>query len=240
MNDRTSRPQQGEGSITDNLARLYQPHLQQAEPFVPCGVVDESSYLSQTPRALFLLKEVNDRNGNLREPLPVFLRKRVDEEGWKRLRMWKEASTWLSGLHYGFPDFNTAKGGMRHGLSCLAITNLKKSPGGPTSEMKEVGQVARSHQSLWTEELSVMDPTLVICGGTYGVVKSILKLKDKHSNEGARYAVAKIGGRERIFLHMLHPAARASSSMMYAFFKEAVSGLLIGHKDLLHRSFKAG
>jgi hypothetical protein len=34
---------------------------------------------------------------------------------------------------------------------------------------------------------------------------------------------------------MVHPAARISSVMMYAFFKEAVGGLLLQHPSVLQR-----
>jgi hypothetical protein len=142
--------------------------------------------------------------------------------------MWREVGTWLYGLANGFPPFEYARQ-LDHvalGLKTAALVNLKKSGGRGTSNPDEIRDWAARTRELWLEEIEILDPSIIICGGTFRIVEPLLSLQRRHSGSGVDFAVLPGGNRERILVDFVHPAARMHSAAMYAWFMATIRTLL--------------
>ena len=74
------------------------------------------------------------------------------------------------------------------------------------------------------EEVEILDPMIVICAGTFDIVKDIMETDGliKTCKSGARYYIYK----DRIYLDFVHPAYQVSDKLMFAYFKETFRSLI--------------
>lgn len=220
--------------IQEQLDQLYKPYQSGRAHFVPCGLVDEDLYSQARTRVLWLLKEPNDPE-LITWNLPEQIRVDVREKSWAGRIMWKVVGALTYGMQQSdFPPYRTSydnEANICNGLGMIGVTNLKKSGGGSSSKDDEIRAAAKEDVDLWTEEIRIMAPHLVICGGTYTYIKKPLGLIDKQLQVGSRYAVYDFGGHQCVLLHMLHPAYRISGALLYAFFKDCIVELR--SKDLI-------
>ena len=107
---------------------------------IPDGAVDEEAFRDGALKILFVLKEVNDRNGrgwDLRRYLAGY------DEGnhqYPRWQTWSNITRWIIGIrrlphitpwdHVANIDLATR----RNVLRSIAVMNLKKWPGGPVAK----------------------------------------------------------------------------------------------------------
>ncbi|PIC58323.1 hypothetical protein CSV80_05685 [Sporosarcina sp. P12(2017)] len=107
---------------------------------------------------------------------------------------------------------------MADGLSSIAITNLKKSGGGVSSNMDEILLQDEYAKELWMKEIELINPDIVVCCGTFSVVKSVVGFQTEVCDSGALYGDA-LGTR---FVEFMHPMYRVSPKIIYAYFKETM------------------
>lgn len=227
--------------IQEKLNNLYK---KEKDPrFVPCGLVDEKSYTKSRTKVLWFLKEPNDppkenhSNDRIEWTLPKYIIKYIitePEKNWKNNKMWKVVGALSYGMQQpSFPYFTTSyeEDNVCKGLEMIGVTNLKKSGGGGSSKQDKIKIAVEddSNKKLWTEEIRIMAPDLVICGGTYGYIKDLLSFSEVdlpiQSGWYKYYAVKNLGTHQCTFLDFYHPAYRISPALLYAFFKDCVQEL---------------
>ncbi|MCH8011026.1 MAG: hypothetical protein IIA61_03605 [Candidatus Marinimicrobia bacterium] len=221
--------------IQEQLDRLYKLKKQGRVRFVNCGLVNEDLYSNARTKVLWLLKDPNDPEpDDIKDwkpwNLPEQIRVNIKEKYWARRIMWKVVGALTYGMQQSdFPPFRTCYDSeamnICNGLGMIGVTNLKKSGGGGSSKNIEILTVAREDIDLWTEEIRIMAPHIVICGGIYGYIKKPLGLFDKLLQAGGRYAIHNFDGHQCILLDMHHPAYRVSVALMFAFFKDCIEEL---------------
>jgi len=132
---------------------------------IPDGIVHEPTYKAAKLKILFLLKEVNDENGEEWD-----LRDFLFNGG--RAATWTPAAIWLKGISnlpskLPFEESRKINPSQRtellHTIACM---NLKKYGGGAKTQKKELRIVAKANQDLLNKQFELYsDLDYVICGG---------------------------------------------------------------------------
>ena len=217
--------------IQEQLNMLYQPCLSSRTRFVPCGLVNEGLYTKSRTKVLWLLKDPNDPEPKVGEKwrqwnLPEWILVDIAEKKWGGRTMWKVVGALTYGMQQNsFPPYCVSYENEDHicdGLRMIGVTNLKKTGGGSASKNEEIHAAANDDVDLWTEEIRIMAPHLVVCGGTYWYIKQPLGLLDKRLQVGSTYAIYDFNGHECVLLDMFHPEYRISCVLHYSFFKDCI------------------
>lgn len=140
--------------------------------------------------------------------------------------MWRNISRWALATEYPAINFQEIenKNMLYEGLSLVSTTNLKKVGGRGTSDYDDIEREAEKNKDEWIEEINIIQPHLIICGGTYNIVKKVLNVQEDKCfvcGSGAEYFVLQ----NRIYLDFVHPAYQISDKLMFAFFKETYNFL---------------
>ena len=188
------------------------------------GVMEGGKYCLINNRTMMLMKEVNDLSEKFDWNLPGLLTSIYKKE-CTYYRMWKNVSRWA--ICTQMPEISYEDINHEHlfeGLKLFATTNLKKSGGPGKSDYNDIMEHAQNNKDEWMEEIEILDPTLIICAGTFDIVKVVIAVDDivKVCKSGARYFIKD----NRIYLDFVHPAYQVSDKLMFAFFKETYRSLL--------------
>ena len=186
---------------------------------IKCGVVDEYTYLRQKIKIVFLLKEPNSKQKGW--SIPENLAKQIkwleNNKGFENKKFkptWVPAGMWAYAILNGFKPYLQLKYDslIAQGLSCIGMTNLKKTGGKGRANPREISEAAHLTLQLWSRELKIMRPDLVICGGTYNDVIRNLGLDNNKLSyvRGSKnhYALWGNRGHTMVLLDFWHPACR--------------------------------
>ena len=209
--------------INENLNEIYSKYHPDGQ-IIPGGVMFGSKYDLLNRKTMMLMKEANDPSGKYDWSLPSLLTSIYRRE-CTYYRMWKNVSRWA--ICTQIPDVSFEDTNEEHlyeGLKLFATTNLKKSGGSGQSNLNEIIEQARVNSEEWIQEIDILDPLMVVCAGTFDIVKEIMFINEKVElcKSGARYFM-KDG---RVYLDFVHPAYQVSDKLMFAYFKETYRSLL--------------
>lgn len=180
-----------------------QPHRAR---FIKDGIIEQARWDQIGPgkRILFLLKDANlgeTGSGN------------HDFRQWVREKPWKELGYWAYGLRYTntlyMPSFEEAEQVCDEECLASAVLNLKKSGGIGVADDNDISDVVKKEWHLIEEELDIIKPDFVVCGGTWDFIdKRLLGLSD---------AGAKLFGHAygALWIKHCHPSARVNSRVKY-------------------------
>jgi len=210
--------------INERLQELYA--AQGRSDFIACGVCDEGAYALSRPRIVFLMREVNSQDLNW--TMPAFLKRQVKRglANGRIYRTWKPVGMWSFGAQHGFPPYPEVrpKPVIAEGLKAIGMTNLKKSRGKNAANYGAIKRHAREDLQLWTQELKVMNPDVVVCCGIFGLVASLLGIKAERLCSGRlreyRYALWSVDSQNMVLVDFYHPAARLKWGDLYHDFAE--------------------
>ncbi|MEC4723419.1 hypothetical protein RY831_30205 [Noviherbaspirillum sp. CPCC 100848] len=144
--------------------------------FVEDGIVSPPHWASAPVRILHVLKETNDYQTSITELIhKVVTTKRKSELWWRPT--FHNAGRWTHGLMHGVDggeaDYRVAHRNRRRALLHCAFINLKKTTGGRTATIA-VEQAAERDAVFLREQIALIAPQIVVCGGTLGIVKQYL------------------------------------------------------------------
>lgn len=216
--------------IQEKLNKLYGNRKYKEEHFVSGGLVNEVLYKECNPKIAILLKEPNDPENDQGKRKNWSLTQSINDciMNMSIPRMWQVSGIWsYAATSRYFPYFSkinrpeiSAKG-----LEVIGITNLKKSGGGSQASSK-VAEIAERDKLLWTEELKIMGPQIVLCGGTYWTIKPILGFKDKKLDCGLHCSTKENNELSSLIVEFYHPGYRVKHALMYSHLKELFSELI--------------
>jgi hypothetical protein len=216
-------------SINNDLAVIYQSCKRSNEQFIAGGVVNEEEYEAAPCKLLVLLKEANDKDNADDWSLIDLINDQIKafEESEKNyLEIWRRIGLLSLGLKWGFDHYHhQVLGGIEQdiaeGLSAIAVTNLKKCGGGGSSNYDEIKQYAARDKDLWSKEVEIMKPDIVLCGGTFSIVCDLLGFEVLQGPSGADYGKAL----RTVFVDFPHPMYQISPKIYYAYFIETMREL---------------
>lgn len=183
--------------------------------FVTDGVIDEQLYLGSQKKLLFVLKEVNDLGGggwDLRE----FVRAGGRAQTWNNIARWVEGIrnlpqdlTWDSLEVMDEPRRQAA-------LSSIAVMNLRKSPGGHTTDVVRLKEDSNRDIELINRQIAIYDPDYLVCCGTSDLFHSIVHFPQypawKRTARGVWYHEPRAG---KYVIAYSHPEARCASNLLH-------------------------
>jgi hypothetical protein len=185
--------------------------------FVADGAVDETAYLASSPRLLFVLKEVNDPHGGDWD-----LREFLLDGG--RAQTWNNVTRWIDGIR-SLPDdipwnavAEITDGRRQRTLRSIVAMNLKKSPGGHTTDPAALSNAAAADAALINRQFALYEPDLVICCGadTSNIFDGLVDLggepRWKATRRGIRYREFQ---ERRFVVSFAHPEARVGDCLLY-------------------------
>ncbi|MFA6807848.1 MAG: hypothetical protein WCR27_02525 [Eubacteriales bacterium] len=206
--------------INNELAVLYSKFLKQGEHFVVGGVIDEKIYLSSRVKLMILFKEIYDPNKIGQWSLVDYVNDQILNENFTYA--WGSVGMWGFGAENGYVYFDMVNRteSIKNGLKTIAATSLKKY-GGYVRKYELVKEHARENIELWTKEIEIIKPDIVVCAGTYPVVQDILGFESSECKSGVNYGKAL----NTMFMDFHHPADFANPRLLYAYFKETMLSL---------------
>jgi hypothetical protein len=172
------------------------------------GIIHPEKWNLVSPKVLIVLKESNNYNGDLRSLI------RDDWQG-ARSTLWNNVGRWVYGIQQttktGIPLLSEAEENLDQALLSTAILNLKKKPGGSSSDNAEIMDYAVRDSQFIKNEIKIINPDVIICGNTFNAfMKAIAPAETTRSANN----YSSIWG-SRIILNYWHPSARYPKVMMY-------------------------
>lgn len=96
----------------------------------------------------------------------------------------KEYDNWLGARSRKMKEYRAVRDDL---LSRIAVVNIKKSSGAKSSDMKDIMSYAEWDKDFLKEQIELIKPTVIVCGGTYEMLRHIYpELGEmEHSSNGA-------------------------------------------------------
>jgi len=194
------------------------------------GIVDEKHYLESSLKILFVLKEVNAKGGfDLRQ----FLREGGRPATWNNIARWTYG---INNLDRDIPwkeidQIDKQRKGL---LKTICAVNLKKSPGGQSTNESELKRIAEEDKAFLNRQFQIYfdnqdtKPDFIIsCGSsTTDTFNSTIKINDatswKTTEHGIWYSEFEKG---RYIIKYAHPEARVSDNLLYYGLIDAIKEL---------------
>lgn len=194
--------------------------------FVRDGVVSEEDYDSSDLKILFILKEVNDAGGggwDLRDYI----------RNGPRSQSWNTVTRWVKGIReiereIKWEEIKKIEGSDRLlTLRSIAAMNLKKVPGGGSSNKSEIEKWASNNRDQLNKQFKLYNPDITICCGTGTIVKNVLdvcsNIKWKKTSRAITYGSYEKG--KHIF-RFYHPQARYPGHFKYYMLVDAIKEVI--------------
>jgi hypothetical protein len=166
----------------------------------------EEKWTNARPKVLFLLKDTNAYEGDIRDELT------------DSLKSWSPHGCWAYGfqntiINYipPFTEANKEEKKLVAWRSC-GVLNLKKSQGGNNSNMIELQKVAMRDIAYITKELEIIQPNIVVCGGTFNIVKNLFGGFNEINGIERCYMRKQ---RDELWIDFCHPGYRIYHDFMY-------------------------
>jgi len=194
--------------------------------FIQDGIVCPTKYYNNKIKVLYILKEVNGKKGKW--DFLSFLRNGGHWKTWNNIVRWQYGFENIDG--YENNNYNDIEKVYNHKrknyLQKVAIINLKKEPGGSSSNMKEIEQYCEEDKELIQKQIELYEPNIIIGCGVGYLIKSKNLLKNlsewKVTSNNVKYA---INNKNLIVIRYYHPQVRKSKKDLY-------NNLMIAYKEI--------
>lgn len=192
----------------DEIDRIFS-ELATRSTTVTDGVINREKYFNAKPRVMWVLKEANS------------------EESWSYIDAFKDVE-WLNkcnGLssirRVIYISYGILKAGSRawcdfpwsNDIECqsaleeIAFINIKKEPGGSTSDPNEIFAAYQKNCDLLKLQIEAYNPEVVIFGNTMSFVDiSAFEGLDKAKREISQYNNHYYEAGDKLYIHAYHPS----------------------------------
>lgn len=198
------------------------------EGFVSDGVANEAHFSSSNPKLMLVMKEVNDPDGGEWD-----LREFVREGG--RPATWDNVTRWLIGINnldkdLMWKDLEKITEEQRvETLGRLCVMNLKKSPGGHTTDNNELAKIAEEDLEYLNQQFSFYEPDVIICCGskTNDIFHWLICLDTPPSWQRTKRGIWFHEYKpKRYIVSYSHPEARVQDCLLYYGLVDAIREIL--------------
>ncbi|MGI4843827.1 MAG: hypothetical protein ACRYF7_10990 [Janthinobacterium lividum] len=189
--------------------RASSPDFQ--DHFVEDGIIDLIKWERTETQVLFILRETNGYRNSMAALIHKACTTHLSSKLWDR-PTFHNVGRWAYGLLHateaGFPSFEAAHKNRKTSLLACAFINLKKTTGGPRAT--EAVEHATARDAIFLrEQIELINPQVVVCGGTYKAIK-------QHLYPDIRRVAPRVheaGG--RLFINANHPSYLKKTTEMY-------------------------
>ena len=188
--------------------------------FIRDGVVCPELWFAQRTRPLFLLKEAYNGDHDWNLVSDQLLTNESASKIWRRVAHWAYAllNTTAGEIAPYNPELKVSRYGNEY-LRRIAAVNIKKSDGKNSSNMDEVrGYAWFDAERLW-RQLSLCDPTVIVCGYTSSALDIISERmtgkKVRETDNNSLYYTMELNGHKVLVLDYWHPANQFPEQLNY-------------------------
>lgn len=199
----------------DNLIHKTFPKSVYGKKASTDGVIQPELYVKEPAKIMWVMKEINNKDGYCQKQLFNDIIIEIEEcQSTKGLRknwhMTLDPVIYLSNmilmglinyenhdLSYISDDYRIVKV-----LQRISYINIKKIPGGATSNNNELLEFYEKGKEIFFKQLEVANPDIVICGNTLRFLKKDLQLNvHKHTEFPIEYST----NSDRLYINIYHP-----------------------------------
>ena len=196
--------------MKENLKELFNQWQKELDgKFVPDGTINFEQWEKTNKKILVILKETNDfDNFGLND----LINKNITNSKsgiWKGLT-WHNIGRVSYGLLNTSAPFKDAHKKRKETLKHIAVMNIKKTAGKSKSKYKTIKFHAEKYKDYIKKEIEIINPDIVILGGTYDFLKNILNLEKISDN-----LYKEKGNDKRIYIKCYHPGYFRISTKEY-------------------------
>lgn len=183
------------------------------------GIVDFGQYQTCDLKILWILKEVNSVDDidewDLRDAISNLKTEKGIVKGW--------GSTFNPIVYTTYGILNNKERKEINNINSnpeiidvlqkIAYVNIKKIPGGSVVKHLELEMAYDEQKEILKEQISLYNPNIIICGGTFEIIKDDLNYKklDKKHN----YPINIFQSQKRIIIDAYHPNNRTVKQEIY-------------------------
>lgn len=198
---------------TEQLNDLFNKWEANYEPykgkFTRDGINNEDLFdkmKSEDKGVLFITKDPNDPEqwgGDFRT--------------WWKEKLWGQFSIrigqWAYGFTNDFPPFNEAVKNALQGTHAIAFMNLKKIGGAANANKKSILKIVEETSGFLKQEISIIDPDIIVGGGLYHEAWRILFGELKWLDSGFGIRISKWENSK--IINYYHPSSRFKKEDTY-------------------------
>lgn len=198
-------------SANDLFSRWRASSTDFQDHFVEDGIIDLARWEQAGERILFVLRETNGYRGSMAALIYKACTTHPSSKLWDR-PTFHNLGRWAYGLLHArdasLPSFDAAHANRKTALLACAFINLKKTMGGARAT-EAVGNATARDAVFLREQIELINPHVVVCGGTYKAIKQHLYPNIRR----VAPRVHEVGG--RIFINAHHPSYLKKKTEMY-------------------------
>lgn len=180
--------------------------------FIRDGIVNEEwwSQEQSVPKICFFLKEARteqEQGYNLVQDL-------YNYEPWK---LWQRVAVWTQAIQLAFSgerayDEDKIRMKAHEAVKQTAVVNVKKSNGLAESQGDDLWQYVRDDKDLLKKELELINPDIIVCGYTFGMLSEVLGNElDMDGTIDTMYGFWK----DKLVIDYYHPACHYPNRVNY-------------------------
>jgi hypothetical protein len=171
------------------------------------GIIHPETYRKSPIKILWILKEVNDKDGGCWD-LRAFL---GNKDSLKTYSKWKSTIGLVIKVSYGilndFPDFKEADNTRDERINVLrqiAVINVNKLPGDTRTNFKTLKYAFKEFEPYLINQINEINPQIIIGGNTLWLFRKIFNISDSEAEKlyPSLWAFEKDG---RLWLDAYHP-----------------------------------
>ena len=181
--------------------------------FIDDGIIDQNWWNACQTKVLFILREAYDLDPNSHGfNLCEYVQEhKYPGQTWTKLGHWAYLLQNLQNDKRKEFDNRLHADLYREALLSSAVMNIKKSGGKKHTDMKEIIQLAQHDQVFLSQEIELIDPDIILCGGVYGSIKHIWENQSAFKHLTKR--VHSWGN--RLIIDYWHPATQWPYEILY-------------------------
>lgn len=180
--------------------------------FIRDGIVNEDWWMQEqsVPKVCFFLKEARtdqEEGYNLVKDLYTY-------EPWK---LWQRVAVWTQAIQLSFSgecpyDEDKIKMKSHEAVRQTAVVNVKKSNGLAESTEEDLWQYVKDDKDLLKKELEIVNPDIIVCGYTFGMLSEVLGEElERDNTSDTMYAFWK----DKLVIDYYHPACHYPNRVNY-------------------------
>ncbi len=179
--------------------------------FIRDGIVNENWWLQEqnVPKICFFLKEARTQKDGYN-----LVRDLYEHEPWK---LWQRVAIWTQAMQLAFSgerpyDVDKIQMKSHEAVRQTAVVNVKKSNGLAESDEEDLWQYVREDKDLLKRELEIVNPDIILCGYTFGMLSDVLGDElEKDGTADTMYAFWK----DKLIIDYYHPACHYPNRVNY-------------------------
>jgi len=222
-------------SIKERQEELFKRWCNERPGFCRDGIVCEEFYSDENikPKILIVLKEANGNNETV-DIVPWL--KSFEAPGADRI--WDNVARWVYGIRHFMVDGEILDWGSvphanpefkRNTIKSICAMNLKKVPGGGTTEWRKLEAAAGNNKEFIKQQFGIYDPDLTICANVGDLFMDAMDYGQfgRTTRRGIRWHERESG---KYVIDYWHPNYRGPNELLFYGLMDAVAEIYDGDK----------